>query len=393
MAESSDQPYLYPTLRGLIIILQALLLLVMPALILEAVKRSRPLRAVGATLLCYAVGILWGNLGPAPPSQETATSVAQVVVPLAIPLLLFSTAFLSWIRLARKTVISFGLMIIAMLAASTVGALLFAHRVEDGWQVAGMLAGVYIGGTANLNAIGLALGVRPETFILVNAADVVVSSLYLLFLLSIAQRTLRLFLPAFEPSADTAVIAQTAAAEQAPRTWDWRHVGQIAIGLALSLLVVGLSAGISLAATGDLSDALVILSITTLAIGASFVERIRRLQSTYVTGQYLMLVFCVTMGAMADFRELATSPMLVLYVGTVMLLAVLLHFLMAFLLRIDADTVIITSTAGVFSPPFIGPVAGALKNREIVVSGLTTGVVGYAVGNYLGLAIAYLLKP
>ena len=33
------------------------------------------------------------------------------------------------------------------------------------------------------------------------------------------------------------------------------------------------------------------------------------------------------------------------------------------------------------------------KNREIVVSGMTTGVVGYAVGNYAGLAIAYLLQP
>jgi len=27
-----------------------------------------------------------------------------------------------------------------------------------------------------------------------------------------------------------------------------------------------------------------------------------------------------------------------------------------------------------------------------VVSGLTTGLIGYAVGNYVGLAVAYLLK-
>jgi uncharacterized membrane protein len=37
-------------------------------------------------------------------------------------------------------------------------------------------------------------------------------------------------------------------------------------------------------------------------------------------------------------------------------------------------------------------VAGALKNKEIVVSGLTVGIIGYAVGNYLGVIIAQLLQ-
>jgi uncharacterized membrane protein len=60
--------------------------------------------------------------------------------------------------------------------------------------------------------------------------------------------------------------------------------------------------------------------------------------------------------------------------------------------RVDTDTVVITSTAAVFGPPFVGPVAAAINNREIVVSGMTTGVVGLALGNYVGLAVAYLLR-
>jgi len=47
----------------------------------------------------------------------------------------------------------------------------------------------------------------------------------------------------------------------------------------------------------------------------------------------------------------------------------------------------------VFGPAFVPTVATALKNRAIIVSGLTTGVVGYAIGNYAGIALAYLLKP
>jgi uncharacterized membrane protein len=62
------------------------------------------------------------------------------------------------------------------------------------------------------------------------------------------------------------------------------------------------------------------------------------------------------------------------------------------LFRIDRDTTIITSTATIFSPPFVPPVALALKNKEIMVSGITSGLVGYAVANYAGVALAWLLS-
>jgi uncharacterized membrane protein len=37
-------------------------------------------------------------------------------------------------------------------------------------------------------------------------------------------------------------------------------------------------------------------------------------------------------------------------------------------------------------------VAGAIKNKDVMVSGITVGIIGYAIGNYLGLVIAELLK-
>ena len=52
----------------------------------------------------------------------------------------------------------------------------------------------------------------------------------------------------------------------------------------------------------------------------------------------------------------------------------------------------ITSTALICSPPFVPVIAGAIKNREIIVSGLTVGIIGYAIGNYLGFIVAELLK-
>jgi len=76
----------------------------------------------------------------------------------------------------------------------------------------------------------------------------------------------------------------------------------------------------------------------------------------------------------------------------VVISSVILHYLLAAIFRIDTDTVIITSTDAIFGPAFIGPVAKGINNREVIVSGITMGLVGYAIGNYLGLAVAWILS-
>ena len=65
---------------------------------------------------------------------------------------------------------------------------------------------------------------------------------------------------------------------------------------------------------------------------------------------------------------------------------------MSFIFRIDRDTVIIASTAAIFGPAFIGPVANAIGNRDIIAMGIALGLIGYAIGNYFGLGLAYLLN-
>jgi uncharacterized membrane protein len=59
---------------------------------------------------------------------------------------------------------------------------------------------------------------------------------------------------------------------------------------------------------------------------------------------------------------------------------------------VDADTHLITTTSFIFSPPFVPVVAASLKNREVIVSGMITGITGWVAGNYLGLALAYALR-
>lgn len=372
-------------------LLQVAFALLLPAIVLKLVRSYRPFELIGPTLLCYLAGIAVANL-PIAIDQSVSLRVSEVAVLLAIPLLLFSTDFVRWLKLARTTVLSFLLAVVSVMVVSAVGAFIFASRLPEWWKLAGMFVGVYTGGTANMSAIGVALGVSEETFILVNAADVVVGGLYLIFLLTVAQRVLLRFMPPFEVPAETRAAAATDAPVGGPLTLRVRATQALA-GFGLAVGVVGLSVALSLALTGRLAESFILLSITTLAISGSFVRRIREMTGSFDLGNYLLLVFCVAIGTIADLARLSGTPIIFAYCAFVVLGSVVLHFALAARFRIDADTAIITSTAAVYSPAFVGPVAAALKNRHIIMSGVVTGLVGYAVGNYLGLALAYLLRP
>mgnify|MGYP001378781731 FL=1 len=80
------------------------------------------------------------------------------------------------------------------------------------------------------------------------------------------------------------------------------------------------------------------------------------------------------------------------YVSASIFGSLVVHALLSKLAGIDVDTFIVTSVSAICSPPFVPVLAEALKNRAVLMTGLTTGLVGYAAGNYLGVSIAYLFR-
>jgi uncharacterized membrane protein len=163
------------------------------------------------------------------------------------------------------------------------------------------------------------------------------------------------------------------------------------LAFLLSIIILGLSIGFSILVDGKITAPSVILAVTTLSIGASFIKKVRFLPRTYEFGEYFLLIFCIGIGSISNYTEmLQASPNVLLYVTCVFTGTLALHFLLSWIFKVDADTTLITSVAGIFGPAFIGPIASVLKNKDIVVSGLTTGLVGYAIANYLGFAMSHL---
>jgi uncharacterized membrane protein len=349
--------------------------------------RNRVAGLLGPVLLAYALGIGLGNALPLDP--KLALSLGEAVVPLGIPLLLLGTDLRAWLKLARPTLVSFVLACISAVAAAGVTGWLFRGASDEWWMMAGMLVGVYTGGTANMSAVGLSLGVRQETFVLLNAADVLAGAAYLLFLMSVAQRALWTFLPKFQSPAAGLPDGQ-APASPAESPARWTHVLQ---SLGFAAASAGLSVGGVWLLLGKLEVAPVMLGLTAAGLGGSLWPRLRTLPGSTATGEYLMLCFCVAIGMLADVKTFQSGSATALgMVCGCMFGAIALHLALAALFRLDADTVLITSTATIFGPPFVGPVAKSLSNRHLLASGMTAGLMGYALGTWLGLATAWGLR-
>lgn len=377
------------------IVLQVVLFLAIPLAAVVGEKRLKVVRWLNPVLISYAAGIAMANLPFFEVSEATAKTVSEAAIPLAVPLILFGSDFGAWLRRSRSTVISFLLAVFAAFVAAFGAERLLGGLSAEAWKISPMLVGCYTGGTPNLMSIGMALGARDDTFILLNAADAVVGGTWLLVLLTVAKPLFSKIFPPY-PEADDG--AEPASALAADGGGDPASPGPTVRGMILAFLlsvaIVALSAGLTWLLAGSVAVAGVFLGLTTGGVVGSFFPKVRALPGSYELGQYLILVFCVAIGARTDLSDLlAHGTSILAYTAAVMFTAIVLHALLARLFRIDVDTFIITSTAAVYGPAFVVPTAEAIGNRRVILSGLTAGLVGYAIGNYAGLLLAWLVHP
>lgn len=372
------------------------LYVLVPAVAIALAVRFPLVDKIGVVVICYLAGVVLGNVGVLPEGvtglQDTLT---EATVALSLPLLLFSMDVRRWVKVAGKAMLSMFLAVASIVAVAT-AAFPLLRDVDAGWQVAGMAVGVYTGGTPNVAAIKTALDIDPTLFVTVHSYDLLVGTLYLLFTLTVAQRFFGLFLPAFPAASASAEADDEVDAEG---TAAYRDILQprVLLGLlaavGVSLLIVGASVLLGDLVPPTYQAAAVILTITTLSLGASFIEPIRRIPKTFALGMYVIYVFCFVVGSLANAALIVdVDPTILGYMAVCIFGTMALHAFFAWLFRVDADTFVITSVAAVCSPPFVPVVAGALRNRTIVLSGLTTGIIGYAVGNYLGITVALALR-
>ncbi len=419
-----------------ILILLVIFYLLTPFLLIYFTKKSRFLNRLGAVVLAYLLGITMGNIGLLPkgsegfrkllghrsamPNQEflgylnasqlsgsdlTVNQIANlqdilmtIIIPIAIPLLVFSLDIRKWLKLAKGALLSLILAMVSLLATVFAGFYLFADSITESWKVAGMLVGLYTGGTPNLAAIGTALNVSPNIFILTHTYDFIVGSVTLIFLMTVAQHLFHTFLPKFRVIHKAENAMQLVQEENDIENYDnlfkRKTLPEILKALGVSILIFAIGGGLSLLVEKPNDTIVAILVITTLGLLASMIKPINSLKNSFQLGMYLIIVFSLVVSSMANLSNMFQIDFLqlFLYVLLVVFGSMVIHVGLSRIFKVDADTTIIAITALTYSPPFVPVVASALKNKDLIITGLTIGILGYAFGTYLGVIVAAILK-
>ena len=366
-----------------------------PAGVLWICKKVPFLGKIGPVLLLYILGVIIGNIGIRPEGMGTIQEIlSSAMVPLAIPMMLFGCTFR--FKEAKEQLKALLTGLAAVVMAVIAGYLIFGKNIEEGTKIGGMLTGVYSGGTINLAALKTMLGVKNETYILINSYDMLVSFLYLTFLLTVGIKLFRKFLP-FKQDAHASTDIRDMEMEsdgnyRAMFTKEGiQNIGKI---LGITVLICAISGGVALICPEGSFMVVFILMITTLGIGCSFIRPVHNLKHSYDLGMYFIYIFCIVVASMADLAslDLAGGLNLMGYLLFAVFGSLAIQVILARIFRIDADTMVIASVTFINSPPFVPMMVAAMKNKSVLVTGLTLGIIGYAVGNYLGYLMSELLK-
>jgi uncharacterized membrane protein len=375
---------------------------IIPFLIILIFNNFKWAKSLGTVIMAYAVGIIAALIGFLPtgtePGAEALESMQKtlmsVTVPLAIPLMLFNSDFKLWTKSLPKTMAVLLGGLVSIIVAVVSGYFIFRNAgIPQFDRVAAMMTGIYTGGTMNFSALGHMLQVDPSLITMTLTFEEIATLPFLVFIVAGGYKVFRKLLPAKEETDDAESEQQikTESFENYKGMLQPKIFGRMMLGFLLSLSMLAIGAGLSLLITGKLNELVVILTITTLAIIASFSPKVRALPKTFELGMFFILIFSVVVASKFDIHAIEGSLQILWFIVFVMLTSIVLHLIICKIFKVEGDLFTVGHISLLCSPPFVPPVVEAMGNRKVLLSGIVIGLAGYAAGNYLGVLIAWIL--
>lgn len=383
----------------LYILAASVLFCLAPAGVLWLCRRVPILDNVGPMMILYALGMIIGNLPVDIPNISVAQEIAtSATIPLAIPMMLFGCRFTrSDASIQLKVVVS-GFLSVAI--AVMVGYILFGKLIPEGDKIGGIMSGMYTGGMLNAAAIQSIFKVEEQNYVMMCSYDIVISFLYLVFLVAVGYKIFRRLYgesgqATLSESEKAELDRQIAEAKRNPYEGLWSRSGmkELAKIVGFTLAAVALAAASTLLFDESWFMVVPILVLSTLGVVFSFLKPVRELKRSFDIGMYLIYIFSIAMASMADFSQLKLADGLnqILFLTITVFGSLLLHAIFCRVMRVDADSMTVSSVSFINSPPFVPMMVAVLKNRKTLIVGLGAGIVGYALGNHFGVLMASLL--
>jgi len=346
---------------------------------------------LGGPLLLIAIAMAASNVGLIPFSAPLYGTIAEVLVPMAIPLLLMRADLRTIVRESGPMLIAF----LAAAGATVVGAFAGAALLDLGPlepKIVGTITSSYIGGSLNFVATAEAVGIKDSSIYVASlSADAVGAVFFLLLLMSMpAIRFVRAAMSSrfMDQDGRTLPVEDDRAQDEERQPFD---LPGAAAGLAISLVVCAVSALI----TGLMGiDSLFILVVTTTSLLVANIAKpiVNRVSSDFELGTLFMYVFFVAIGAGANIGEVLGAALpIVAFIVVMVVVHLCLLVLAGRLMRLDLAEVLVASNACILGPAPAAALAASKGWQALVAPGILVGMFGYAIATFVGVALSAIL--
>ncbi len=358
-----------------------LILISVPLILAYSQTKIKIIRDIGAVLIAYILGVMFSIINfdteLAIPIKENVTYASAL---LALPLLIISNNIKDIFSQLGKSIIVGLLGFISLTIVILFSYYLFQDKINELWKISGILFGLYTGGTPNMVAIQTALVLDTNTFLTLTISDMIITAVFLLFailLMKILNRN---------------NIIKSEIHKGKDKILEKSKYNYLLL-FVITLVIVAVSYAISSFVFPNNLTVAIIIFITTFSIITPFIIKSYNKESAFNLGNIFIIIFSFGVSSMMDITTLNLDSLWVLaYVATVLLSTFLLHLLLSKIFKIPLDFVIIVAVSLICSPAFVPLIIGYTKNKALLIPGISIGILGYIVGNYLGISVAFFLK-
>ena len=339
----------------------------------------------------FLAPIFLSNLNVIPRSSPIYTTFRSFAVPMFIVLMLLDINLREVIKVAWRGA---GVMVvgaIGIVLGAFVSFYLFQSGLpEDTWRGYGALAGSWIGGTGNLAAVADSLDTPGEMVGIVVLVDNFVYIFYFPLILT-AKRwadVFNRFTRVSQEQIDHIILATEGAEKKSHEVHFKDLLLLLGVGFTTILFANRLAVFVPTLPPVLTERTWAVLLVTTFGIALS-ATRLKKVPGTEPLSMSLVYVYMTMMGAQADLRNIGGAQWF-LVAG---FLCILFHFVFivigARLFRIDVSMAAVSSVSAIGGAAS-APVAAGYHREELVPISIMLSLIGYALGNYLGVATAYL---
>lgn len=360
-------------------------------------ERTRIGSHLTGAVIAILAAIAAANLRIIPHAAPAFSFVFTYFVPVLIPLFLFKANLRTMIfETTRMTgaflIAALGTVLGVVIAASLLdlGSLAAAATTDPELReagIAGLFASTYIGGSVNYAALGeiTKLSSDASFFSAATATDNLFSALFLsvLALLPGWQWLARKFMTHDHGEEET--VGAASAANKLPIT-------STSLTLALATAITFVAVGDAITgALGVPSARYAVITLLVVTAATAFPHWMEKLRGAFELGVGLAFVFFAAIAAGADLVAMVQiAPMLVVVV--VILLSVHLVVLLGVgsLFKLTLPELVTASNAAILGATTAPALAAARGWHDLVTPGVLVGVLGYAVGTFVGTAIFHV---